>query len=737
MEKTISWASVLLASAALPCQPIWAQTVQGGSLEQSETERDSVGIDDIIVTANKRQESLQKVPIAISAFGADMVENSRISSIDDVVARVPAFFASNAFRTQASLGMRGAAALEDSPGSDQAVAVFVDEIYLGENSGMDFDFFDIERIEVLRGPQGTLFGRNVMGGAVNIISRTPSDKPDAKFEASYGRFNQFNLRGMASGPLIGDVLLGQIAFSSKNSDGYTKNLFTGKRLNQEDLQSGRVKFLFQPNKAFDATLTVNYMRDRSQGVVRKLEGDVPAILFQPPGLSEVSQNVDGGYDRRAAGVTLRLDYEVGGATLTSISGYRNSKHKLNVDLDGTSVEIGEFVLQENRIKQLSQEFRVAGSTGSLDYVAGLYYLNLKIARDEYLFLQGLPGSLFDVFVGGVGSRDDGTGQSIRTRSYAGFGQVTWHASDRLRLTAGARYTRENKAGETYCFQDSALCAQYRLAVGDTFKAFTPKLVLDYDLSKDILLYGSVSRGFKGGGFASNFPDEASARAGGSFGPEFAWSYEAGVKARWLDNRLQTNLTVYRVDYSDLQVREQEGVYVIVGNAGKSRVNGVEVEILTRPATGIELFGNYAYTDGKYNRLILEGQDYSGNRLVLTPRHAFTIGGSYRLENERHGALNLRTDLQYKSLTYTDVANTDYQSTRLNGILNASISYTFPGGNWEITAFGDNLTNFRTRTTSNDISVFYLPEADLAAGKHVVSADYSPPTTYGVSLRWTF
>lgn len=695
------------------------------------------GVGDIVVTANKREQSLQKVPIAITAFDESGIREARIENFRDVVLRIPNFYADSVSRTQTSIAMRGAGSLEDSPGSDQAVALFVDEVYVGENSGLDFDFFDVERIEVLRGPQGTLFGRNVMGGAVSIVTRKPTAEPTASVEASFGRFNQLDVRGMVGGALVGDSLMGQLAFSSKNSNGYARNIFTGERQEQDDTQSIRGKLRFNPDDAFDLNLTVNYMRDKSKGIARKLTGDVPASLNQPLDLDVTQQNMDGGYDREASGVTLRMDYQLPIGTITSISAYRSGNHKTNVDLDATPFEIAEFKLQQNRIKQYSQELRLGGTAGNVDYVFGIYYLDVKLRRNEFLVVEGYPGSLFDEIAPGGTAAPEGRGQYINTTSYAGFGQFTWNVTDRLRLTGGARYTWEKKRGQTYCLQDGILCSAYVLDVGDKWRAFTPKATIDYDIGERAMVYATVARGFKGGGFASDFPDAASAIAGGSFDPEKAWSYEAGIKARWFDNKLQTNATIYRVDYSDLQVRQINGPFTIVGNAGKSRVKGAELEVIVRPADGLEIFGNYAYTDGKYKSLVLEGDDYSGNSLILTPKNAFTVGGSYRAEFEEGASLTLRGDVLYKSTSYLDVSNDPALTARYGGVVNLSATYVFPGEKWELSLFGKNVTNVRTMSTAQDYSVFFLSGDQLAAGQKVVATSYNRPATYGVSLRWKY
>lgn len=724
----------LFAASALTSMQVSPALAQSDEGQASTEEEQPQGLGDIVVTANRREESLQKVPVAIYAFGAEQIRAAKIEGFEDVVMRIPNFYSDSVSHTQQSIAMRGAGSLDDSPGTDQGVAMFVDDVYIGENSGLDFDFFDIERIEVLRGPQGTLFGRNVVGGAVNIITKAPPKEQQASVEIGYGRFDALSLRGMVGGPLIGDSVQGQIAFSVKNSNGYVDNQTTGQKQQRDDIKSFRAKLRYDDGGPFDATVGLNYMRDNSQGIARKLEGGpIPGIPLSPK-RDTSDQSLNGGYDRETWGLTLNANYDLGPAVLTSITAYREGKHLSSVDLDATQLRIAEFNEQRNEISQFSQELRLAGESEALKWVVGLYYLNLDIQRTEDLFVQGAPGSFLEELTGGA-EFPEILGQQMRTKSFAGFGQATYSLAPSVRATAGLRYTTEKKAGSTYCILPGIQCGEvFDVPSSKTWNAFTPKFTLDVDLTPDVLGYATVARGFKSGGFISGVA--TAAEAGTFFNPEYAWNYEAGIKARWLDNRLQTNITVYHVDYTDLQVRQFEGVSNNAGNAGKASVDGVEVELAARPVRGLDLFANYAYTDAKYDSLNLEGEDYSGNQMILTPKHAFTVGGSYTVDMADGGALTLRSDLQYKSKTQLDVSNNPALTAKYPGVLNGSLTYKFPNENWEISVFGKNLTNIRTKQTAQDYSVFFLPFDALVAGQTIVATSYNEPTTWGVSLRWT-
>jgi iron complex outermembrane receptor protein len=690
-------------------------------------------LEEVIVTAQRREEDLQKTPLAVSVFGSESIRVNHIEGLQDVVMRIPNFYSDSVSRTQSSMAMRGAGSLEDSPGSDQAVALFVDDVYIGENSGLDFDFFDIQRVEVLRGPQGTLFGRNAVGGAVSVITQDPPKVPDASVELSYGLYDTLGIRGVAGGPIAGDKLLGQMAFSVRNSGGYVDNLTTGNKQQKEDVKSLRTKFRYADDGPFDATLSVDYMRDESQGIARKLIGDPVPGLDMPASKNKSRQNQDGGYDRKTGGATLHMNYDFGPATLTSITAYREGTHITHLDIDGSPLRVAEFDEQRNDIDQISQELRLGGETDKLVWVAGLYYLNLNVGRTEHVFIQGAPGSFVAELTEG-GAFPEVLGQEIRTKSYAAFGQATYSFTPSIRLTGGLRYTSDNKSGHSYCIQPGLQCNEvYDVAVSHSWSAFTPKATLDVDVTDDVLAYLTVARGFKSGGFPSNLP--TAVEVGMPFDPEYATNYEGGIKARWLEDRLQANVAVYHVDYSDLQVRQINGPYTIVGTAGKSSVNGVELEITARPAPGLDLFANYSYTRGRYDSLVLEGTDYSGNTLILTPENAATVGASYTTETAGGGSLSLRTDVLYKSTSYLDVSNDPSLTAKYPGIVNASMTYIFPNRNWEVSLFGRNLTGERTKLTAQDYSVFFFSADDLAAGKQAISTTYNAPMEWGVSVRW--
>lgn len=696
---------------------------------------EETGLDTIIVTAQKKEESLQKTPLAVSVLEGDFMDANRIINFGDVGARVPGFSLSQPIKTQTTIALRGAGSVEDSAGADQAVGVFIDDVYMGNPSTFDFDLFDLERVEVLRGPQGTIFGKNVVGGALNFITRNPGEETVVKAELTYGRFNRFDARGSVSGPLVEDKLFGLFSFSSRNSDGYTKNIYTGNRLDADDQMSGRTKLRWTPTENFEALIGADYSRDKSYGISRVYRGPTPPTVGTiATDVTRVNHNLDGGYDRTMWGTNAKLTYSLDQGEIVSVTSYRDSTHNTATDADGTPFSAVEFVDIAADVKQFTQELRLANTAGRLSYIVGAYYFFSDYSRIETLSVQGAPGSYLDSITGGMAFPEI-LGQRIKTKSYAGFAQGTYSLTDRLRLTAGARYTWEKKYGNTVCILPGVQCGEvYDVPVEQHWSAVTPKFTVDTDLTENMFAYATVSRGFKSGGFASGFEDPASAAV--PFNPEFAWNYELGLKTRWFDNRLQLNVAGYYVDYKDLQVRFFGGDgRTIVGNSGASKNKGVEVELDAAPVKGLEFWANYAFQKGKYDQLVLEGEDYGGNVTIFTPKHSISFGGSYTADLPNDAHLRFMGDLTHKSISYTTPSNDPERGIKYDALLNASVTYIFPSEQWEIQMWGKNLTNEHIAVGSSDYGLFLIPAADFLNGAPSYQSHYAPPITWGVTLRF--
>jgi|TARA_Y100000310_G_scaffold340882_1_gene438175 iron complex outermembrane receptor protein len=722
-------------------------TVSGSTTLDLNLQRSAIGLDEVTVTAQRIEQNLQVVPIAVRAFSGDFLQNRQAVDMEQVVMYTPGLNITTAARTLSQPVMRGGSSDEDAPGVDLAVGLFVDEIYLGRNIDFSFDLFDLERVEVLRGPQGTLFGRNVTGGLINIKTKNPTtDEVLGRGEVIFGENNRFDIRGALNVPIVDDLLATRIVVSSRNADGAIPNA-NGPDLLQDDQDSFRGKLLYTPNDDITFLLTGHHLRDKSIGVARDIIGFGENLLTELASIIDLDKrkaNIDaaGAYDRTIWGLSGLLDLHIGFGDLTFISAWHENRSDLDdIDVDGTP----ELILggpSTNLAKQFTQEIRhtYTSDNGSIDWIGGLYYLNVDFARTEFVNQIPFASSFLNIIgvppIGGPFGPSGFFDQRIETNSYAVFGQFTYAPPmvEGLRLTFGGRYTNDEKKGYT---ADSGVIDLFNVDVSDDWSAFTPKFVIGYRLNEKVFSYFSATRGFKSGGFGAT-TTQAEALEG--FDPEYVWSYEFGLKSRFLEDRLQANIAMYKADYTDLQFRSGTvGTSSFVGNAGEGSTKGVESEFQFLPVENINLFLNYTYQDGKYNELVIGTTDFSGNDLPLTPEHSLSLGGEFRRPLRNIGDLIFMADYQYKSKAYLDPENSAGAVQEVDGIINASISLKFLDSKARISLFGNNLTDEIFITRANSLGVF-LGQVDFDSDPpfaQVMAGSFNEPRRMGVSLLYEF
>lgn len=701
-------------------------------------------LDVVVVSAQRVKQELQKVPVAVSVFTGEFMQTRQVVDFENLVVYMPGLNVTTATRTLSQPVIRGASSDDDAPGVDLAVGLFVDDVFLGRNIDFSLDMFDIERVEVLRGPQGTLFGRNVTGGLLNIQTKNPTYELGGSAEVTLGSHNRRDFRGVLNAPLIDDKIALRMSVSSRNADGAIPNR-NGPDLLQDDQDSFRGKLLYTPNDSFRLLLAGHYLRDRSIGVPRDIIAFGENLLPSLAGMVDLDErvaNVDaaGGYDRTVWGISARVEWDISFGELTSITAWHeNHSDLLDIDVDATPALIlgGPGT---NDAEQLSQELRhsYTSEDGRLSWIGGLYYLDVDFARTEFVNQIPYPGSFLGLIglppIGGSFAPAGFFDQRIETRSHSVFGQLTYALHDKLRLTVGGRYTRDEKEGFT---ADSGVIQRFNVDVAGEWSAFTPRFAVDYDLSEDVLLYASATRGFKSGGFSST---TTRAEALEGFAPELAWSYELGLKSRFLDDRLQANIAAFTADYEDLQFRSGTvGTSSFVGNAGKASITGIESEFQWVATDRLFLFLNYAWQDGEYDELMIGTTDYSGNALALTPENSLSTGLSLLLPLGRLGDLTFRGDYQYKSATFLNPEQTPGAVQKIDGLVNASVSLEFLDGRAQLTVFGKNLTDETFITRANRLSPF-LGRVDFSQSPpfaHVMTGSFNEPRRWGVSLSYQF
>jgi len=689
-------------------------------------------IEEIVVTAQRRAESLQDVPIAITAFNEKMMKEAGITGIDNVAQFTPGFTLSSYNKVTPQPFIRGIGTNASGAGDDASVAVFIDEVYISRAGAYDSNLFDLERVEVLRGPQGTLYGKNVVGGALNITTRRPSEEFEAKVNISAGNYDAGGLQTYVSGPLS-ETVRAKLALASGQRDGLVKNTFTGSDLRDEDNLSARAGLLWEVDDSTEVYWAIDASRDRESGVGRVLAGEpLAGVAAWSPSLNDRDNTdslVDGYTDRDVWGTSLRITSEQSYGTWTSVTGYRSTDYQF---LDELVPVLSAHSLLMNYVDeeetQFSQELRLASSNDSspFEWTVGAYYFHDDIERIEEWDTQGFAELFGYPYPTGFRSHSDAENL---TSSAALFGQVSYNLAEEWRFTVGGRYTEETKefdistSGLEPLF--GFLTENYTVESEETWDDFSGKLSIDYMGFDNILLYLSVGEGFKSGAFNSLAPDAD--QAAQSIDPELAMQVELGVKSQWLDDRVRLNAVVFSIDYQDLQVfQTTDDQRIIVTNAGQATSQGVELELIAKPLEGLDISASYSYLDATYDEYTTSGSDYSGNRLQRAPKNTYSISASYLMPLTDLGELAFRVDYLSQNKVYFNPSNAALQVDEGYELVNARVAFEPEEGNWELALWGKNLSDEQYAVFKNDLSFI---------GTNSTADILGDPRTYGVSFTW--
>ena len=685
---------------------------------------------DIVVTAQRRAESVQTIPIAITALGSDLLEARQIDNTTDLGKSIPNFYAAplTASGSTIQIALRGGS--ESSSGlvvSETPVAIYVDDVYRARLAGANFEFNDIERIEVLRGPQGTLYGRNAFSGAIKIVSRSPIERTWLNAEATAGSRNELRF-GASAGGRVAENLGASFSALYRERDGYTYNVALGRKVGGESSLALRGKLEFEPTEALNVTGIVSYSRDRNDGPGGATP-TAPIVPFPTKAANFITPaqlrflagspfrtfspiEPDGRNDQFTASLNVKAD--LGGVTLRSITAYVDTKDGFRFDLDaGRQRADGSFYFltldrtSRARSKQFTQEFLLVGDAldQALQYTAGVYYFREKsnqTFRDNVTF--SFPTALLP------------TTLDTLTQSYAGFAEVSVMPVERLTLTAGLRYTRDDKEFDASLqgalnFNPTPPYPAQTLAfvsLDPSFSSWTPKFGIDFQATPDLLVYASVSRGFKAGGFNGlSIGNPAVLRA--IYDPQTIWAYEAGLKLRAFDRRLTANLSVFRNEFGALQQTQQiaPGSFAQV-NIGDARLDGIELELAAKPVDGLDVFFNLALNDDKYKSInpLSTAAVAGATRLPLTARVSYQMGATYMTPAiGDFASIRLNANYRYRGSSFAAVDN--LLKTEGYGLLDASIGLVTVDKHWSLTLNGRNLTDklyFPSATGQNAIGV---------------------------------
>jgi iron complex outermembrane receptor protein len=690
-------------------------------------------ISELVVTAQRVEENIQKVPIAVTAFSAATLERQSIESLQDIALRTPGFSAGAVDPIQSNLAIRGigsAFGISQNAGGDASVVVFVDGVYAGRGGTPDIDALSLERIEVLRGPQGTLFGKNTVGGLIQYVTRKPSNETSLRIEGELGNYNRRVLNARGNVPISDKVFL-SLGGSLKLHDGYEFNETTHHDVDNEDLKTATAALRLLPTDNLDIVLAADFTDQDQRGnprhniCDRTFAAGVHCVGINPD--PRVVDAFTDGYLRRWL-QTYRgeVNWTTPIGVVTSITAYRqvtlNFKTPFFSNPVNPPAQIESTETDHEKDKQFSQEVRLAfgGFDNRLKGQVGAYYLNEDNDRTEIL-QQDFPAPS----ITGVATYP----QRVKGRSWAVFGQASFAITDALTATAGLRQTWEKKDGHFIGQKVSGpglpppLAANYDVTGSKSWNALTPRYALDWQATKDALVYVSATRGFKSGGF-QGIAGSALSQAT-PYDPEYAWSYEGGAKTQWLDNRLRLNLSVFQTDYKDLQVSSLVPLCcVVVGNAATARIKGAELEWVIVPVEGLEIDGSYSRLDAKFTSFANGATaNYTGNVLPRSPKDKVHLGAQYTFDMQGWGLLG-RVDYTNQSKMYFDANNLSTQKQEGYINVDARVSVTSPDKRWELAVWGKNLTDELVATY---VTAF--------APYHQVLVPYAPPRTYGVTLIW--
>ena len=751
-----------------------AAAVLGGNPAYSAVPYSAV-LEEIIVTAQKREESLQGTPVAVSAFTANAIENKGIDDIAEVADFTPNLIFDttspvSGLSSGAVVFIRGIGNTDFSLTTDPGVGTYVDGVYMSRSAGGVLDVLDIERLEVLRGPQGTLFGRNTIGGAINITSRKPSETLQGKLELTAGNDSRLDTRAFIDLPISED-LHSTFALSSKNRDGFVDRVLESDELGDEDKFSFRGTLVYEPSETWDFQLSFDYTSIDEASAGSTLAGftagagtvgyALAAFGDIPTGLADLNQYITDGADDRSFGTgVIGTDLDVSGVSLISnyhaesfdikyTLAFRQNDGTFYRDPDNSPHAITETLNPDYDHEQISHELQLTGTTpdGALEYVVGLYLFDEEGVDNVFVpvFLPtpdmtaGFPAVIHNY-------------AEVDNSSQAFYAQLTWELTDRMALTAGARKTKDDKTfiytqyiaadieGNGLPFFPGAVNENGVFTPGllplvgngsgrssDSFDETSVKLGVDYRLENDTLLYYSFSQGFKSGGFVLRYVETVPEAR--KFDPELLDTHEIGVKWQGFDDRVRLNAAAFMSDYEDVQVTFFDALGgPITANAGTVNIRGLELELTALLSDRLLLDLGYGYIDAEYDSINpISGLSLtldSNAELVNTPEHSFNAGLEYNIplqDNE----LAIRVDYSYTDDIFNDSQNSRFLFQENHEIWNASIRYSM-GESLAIVLFAENLTDER-----------FIESGDSNFGLGFHEANYNRPRQYGATLRYRF
>jgi iron complex outermembrane recepter protein len=733
----------------------------------------SAEVADIVVTARRESEKAQDVPIALSALPAKVLQQTGAYDLSDVQNLTPSLVAFQSNARNASIGVRGIGVSSAADGLDTTVGVYVDGVYLGRPGMALEDLIDVDQVEVLRGPQGTLFGRNAAAGVVNVTTKAPTFTPELDVEGSYGNYNDEQLRFSASGPLVSDLVAARVTFFTTQRDGVLANTFTGGSDNSVGRTGGRIQFLFTQASKLKIRLIADASTENDSCCVSVLKSVLPASLsastsatlaaFSALGYTPVASTnftrINSPQDMKTDqhSVSAEIDYDLGWGSLTSISAYRYWHFDPLQDSDGTPLDIIQVNVAQTKDNQYTEELRLASNPGRFNWQAGLFFFGQDL-YDHYILNQfGFQAGDFytlynHLFKGkpltpGISIAPGSQYIGVTTageRSDAAFAQANYKILDNLILTAGVRYTYDYKHGVTDTsdvgtpYTATSIPFNDDAGVGENNVSYLASL--SYKLTSDVLAYVSYSTGYQSAGLNLN-----SAPVAGTsivLQPENVSDLEGGVKSSFFHDQLVFNFDVFSEYLTGLQanITPIGGGKSYLANVGDIRSQGVEAEADWSPIEGLTLSANGSYNDAFYTRYpnapppagepsTVVTQTLTGRPVYEAPKWIANLIGRYEWSLGDGIGPYAEVQYTYRSSAYGDVQDSPGSLMPAYSLVNARLGATF-GGRYDASLWVENLANTVYFQTLGAASI-------TGAGTFGFSGQLGTPRTFGATLRAHF
>jgi iron complex outermembrane receptor protein len=757
-------------SLAAICIAAWP----GQSLAQGTGGQAAVGgtvLEEVMVTALKREESLQSVPVSVTALTTARLDDLKLDDASALVTQIPNLQV-NGIVGEASpvFSLRGISMFDYSLNQSSPVAAYVDEVSKGNFAIFGVELYDLARVEVLRGPQGTLYGKNTTGGAINFITRQPDFEADGFLKAGVGNFGRYEVQGAFGGPLVDERLAGRVAFTYAKSDGWFQSVGSGPDMQGVDQYGVRVALLLKANDDLDFLLRLSSSRQRpvNYGVLAFPGPDgVGAGVFAAFNAADPVTNPDTDYFRTGLrddqievnytperrqdndAVALTINWSLSeGVALTSITSWDDGELFNPEDTDGAPIEVLE-IPYTGKTRQVAQDLRLTSTgDGPFNFIVGAYGSDEKIFNStELRIFQGVDAN-FDGAHDAQDCIDDGLltcgfyNQFDQTRqSWAAYTDLSFATSARIKLRLGMRYTDDSGTQKNFYAQvrgsdgvplanlipgdPNDLFATARRELSDS--QLTGRVGLDYTTAGDALLYLGYSTGYRSSAFnAQAFFDPSELTVAE---PENMESIEAGIKSQWLEGRLQLNGALFHYKYEDQQVIDIDPVTLAqpLVNLGESSVTGAELELVAQPASAFTLRGGFGWLDSNIERATLRGLDIAGNELPNAPELTASLSFDWDVATWQTTTLAFQMSGNYVAAQFFEPFNIDRLEQEAYTLVNARIALRANDGVWELGAWGNNLTD-----------EFYLTSAvDLLGGFGYDYSHRGAPRSYGLEATWHY